>query len=116
MLNSTDSGNVGISTGGGLDLGFSKDFNFALQELMMGAVFNDGVTVAVTGYDDGSATGTQTFAVDSTTSTLLQMDQNIFDSVDEVLIQTTGGTLNPAYAGVNALDTTSIYLDYMTIA
>lgn len=109
--NSTADGNVAISNIGGLDINFCSEFNFNFQEMTIGSLFHDGMTVAVTGYDDGVATGTQYITVDTLDADVVQMDQNIFGSVDEVAFTSYGGTYSPDIAPNGAADPTNFYIE-----
>ena len=63
--------------------------------------------------DDGSFVGQQFITIDSTSSTILQLDDNVFDSVDQVVFVSSGGTLNTDYTAQvgGAPDTTHLYID-----
>ncbi|MEM9062297.1 MAG: hypothetical protein AAGD13_17700 [Pseudomonadota bacterium] len=116
--NRTSGGNVFATNGFGHDVDFSAASNFDFESFTAGAVYNDGLTLRVIGVDDGSFVGDQLFTLNTTGETAISLDDNIFDSVDQVVFQTFGGTLNAAYAGVvgSAPDTTHAYFDDFMIA
>ena len=91
--------------------------NFDLDSMQIGAVFNDGLGVRVVGRDDGNIVAVQYLTVDTTSSTTVALSSD-FDSVDEVIFSSSGGTLNTAYAGLvgAAPDTTHFYIDDLMIA
>ena len=61
--------------------------------------------------------GAQRITVGTTSGTTLHLDDNIFDSVDQVVFSSSGGTLNSAYASqVAGGDTTHSYIDDLVIA
>lgn len=114
--NRNTSGNVFATNGFGTDVDFSATDNFDFEEFTAGAVYNDGLTLRVIGVDNGSFVGDQLFTLNTTGSTQIQLDDNIFDSVDQVVFQSFGGTLNPAYPQVaSAPDTTHFYIDDLII-
>ncbi|MEM7745222.1 MAG: hypothetical protein AAF409_16075 [Pseudomonadota bacterium] len=108
--NRTSGGNVFATNGFGDDVDFSAADNFDFESFVAGAVYNDGMTLRVVGMDDGQFVGDQTFTLNTRGETQIALDDQIFDSVDQVVFQTYGGTLNPTY-GINAPDTTHAYFD-----
>ncbi|MEL7471471.1 MAG: hypothetical protein AAFN27_23695 [Pseudomonadota bacterium] len=116
--NRTTGGNVFATNGFGHDVDVSAASNFDFESFTAGAVYNDGMTLRVIGMDDGGFVGEQRFTLNSTRETQITLDDNIFDSVDQVVFQTFGGTLNTDYAGVvgGAPDTTHAYFDDFMIA
>ena len=113
--------NVFAMAGFGAEVHFSAQDpqdNFDFEEMEIGALYNDGMTIRVVGMDDGVFVGQQFLTVDSTASQTIQMDDNVFDSVDQVVFVSYGGTLNPAYAGQlgSSPDTTHFYIDDLVIA
>lgn len=110
--NRTGGGNVFGTNGFGHDVDFAAADNFDFESFTAGAVYNDGLTLRVVGMDDGSFVGQELFTLSTTGSTQIQLDDQIFDSVDQVVFQTYGGTLNPTYGFLsNAPDTTHFYID-----
>lgn len=113
--NRAGGGNVFATNGFGYDVDFSHTGNFDFEGFTAGAVYNDGMTLRVIGMDNGQFVGQELFTLNTTASTQIQLDDQIFDSVDQVVFQTYGGTQNPAYAIV-APDTTHAYFDDFMIA
>ena len=113
--NRTGGGNVFATNGFGQDVDFSAAQNFDLEQMTVGAVYNDGLTLRVVAMDDGQFVGQQTFTLDTTGSQTIALDDQIFDDVDQVVFQTYGGSLNPTY-GVAGGDTTHFYLDDVVVA
>ncbi len=110
--------NVFGMAGFGAEVWFSAQDNFDFEEVEIGALYNDGMTVRIVGMDDGQFVGQQFVTVDSTASTQLLLDDNVFDSVDQVVFVSYGGTLNTDYQAQvgSAPDTTHFYIDDLVIA
>lgn len=90
---------------------FSRDDNFDLESLCLSAAWSDGLTVMVEAYDDGEFVGKQILTVLYGISTLFDLDDSFFDSVDMVRFVSQGGTDMPTDAGSG----TQFGLDQMTI-
>lgn len=110
--------NVFGMSGYGSEIWFKAADNFDFEEVEIGALYNDGMTIRIVGMDDGAFVGQQFVTIDSTQSTLLQLDDNVFDSVDQVVMVSYGGTLNAAYQSQvgGAPDTSHFYIDDLVIA
>ncbi|MEM0990297.1 MAG: hypothetical protein AAGK00_15595 [Pseudomonadota bacterium] len=110
--NRATGGNVFATNGFGDDVNFARADNFDFESFTAGAAYNDGMTLRVIGVDDGQFVGDQTFILNTTGETQISLNDQIFDSVDQVVFQTFGGTLNTAYGFMaNALDSTHAYFD-----
>jgi len=83
---------------GGNDVTLSRDTDFDLESAYFAAAWNDGLTLEVSGYDDGVLVGTQTLTLNTTGPLFVEFDDAIFDSVDEVVFHSYGGT-NPGLGG-----------------
>lgn len=90
---------------------FSREENFDLDSLCLSAAWSDGLTVTVEAYDDGNFLGKQVLSLLYGVSTLFELDDTIFDSVDTVRFASQGGTDMPTDAGTG----TQFGLDQMTI-
>ena len=96
----------------------SQADNFDFESATIGSMFNDGMILTVIGFDDGVETGRETFTVDTTQSQSVLFDDLIFDSVDKVEFQASGGTLNQTYAYVQNQSpngTEFFYIDDMVV-
>ncbi|MEL6477713.1 MAG: hypothetical protein AAFR17_10335 [Pseudomonadota bacterium] len=115
--NRTGGGDVYASNAGGYDVHFQAADNFDFEEVTLGAMYNDGLTVRIIGMDDGVMVGEQSVVVDTTASSTVQLDDQIFDSVDQVVFQSFGGTLNQDYAFMAAApDSSHFYMDDLVLA
>ena len=110
--------NVFAMAGFGSEVWFKSNDNFDFEEMEIGALYNDGMTIRIVGMDDGVFVGQEFITIDSTASTIHQLDDNVFDSVDQVVMVSYGGTLNTDYAAqmANAPDTSHFYIDDLVIA
>lgn len=107
--------NVGIN-GYGADVSFSAANDFDFQQMTVGSVWSEGTTLTVTGYDDGQVTGSQTFTLSTQSSQTVQMDDAIFNQVDQVLFQSSGGARHPDFDTVELYgDLTHFYIDDLVI-
>ncbi|MEM9138346.1 MAG: hypothetical protein AAGB15_00820 [Pseudomonadota bacterium] len=116
----TGGGDIFATNGFGGDVHFSSldpADNFDFQSAQIGAVYNDGMTIRISGLDDGNLVATQFVTVDTAGSLNLALSSD-FDSVDQVVFTSSGGTLNSAYAGIvgGSPDTTHFYIDDIAIA
>ena len=114
--NRTTSGdNVGIN-GYAMDVSFSAASNFDFEQMSVGALYNEGMTLEITGLDDGQVTGTQTVILSTQATSVIELDDAIFNSVDEVQFASSGGTVHPDYLGRPiAPDSTHFYIDDMIL-
>ncbi|MEM7188174.1 MAG: hypothetical protein AAF439_01065 [Pseudomonadota bacterium] len=111
----TSGDNVGIN-GYGADISFSGADNFDFEQMSIGSLYMEGMTLEVTGRDDGVVTGTQTFVLSSQSTSVLDLDDAIFNNVDTVEFHSEGGTLHPQFANlVLGGDLTHFYIDDMII-
>ena len=110
--------NVFAMAGFGSEVWFKSNDNFDFEEMEIGALYNDGMTIRIVGMDDGVFVGQEFITIDSTSSTIHQLDDNVFDSVDQVVMVSYGGTLNTDYATqmASAPDTSHFYIDDLVIA
>lgn len=116
--NRTTSGNNVAVNGFAEDVSFSAAGNFDFEQASFGAIWNDGLELRIVGLDNGQIVGEQTVILNTTGSTLVQLDDQVFDSVDEVQFFATGG-IRSAYA--NAVvpvgdPTTHFYMDDLVLA
>lgn len=86
------SGDQVIANRGANDVSIWADENFDLESAFVTAYSNDDVTFEVFGYDDGVLVGSQTFVISTDPISHLFFDDAIFDSVDEVVFASSGGT------------------------
>ncbi|MBB96294.1 MAG: hypothetical protein CML68_17085 [Rhodobacteraceae bacterium] len=70
----------------------ASDTNFDLESVNLAAAWNEGLQVTVAGYDNGNYLGEQTFTLAYGVSQTFELDDSIFDSVDEVVFTSFGGT------------------------
>lgn len=115
--NRTGGGDVFATNINGASAWFSSASNFELDTIEIGAVYNDGLGVRITGLDDGVITGVEYHTLSTGSSSTIALGSD-FDSVDQVIISSGGGTLDPAYAGQVAPGqiTTQFYIDDLVIA
>ncbi|MEM7188176.1 MAG: hypothetical protein AAF439_01075 [Pseudomonadota bacterium] len=114
--NGTISGdNVGIN-GFGSDVSFSAADSFDFEQMSVGSLYLEGMTLEVTGKEDGVVTGTQTIILSTQSTSVIELDDAIFNDVDTIEFATSGGTIHPDYASLPISgDLTMFYIDDMII-
>ncbi|MBB96296.1 MAG: hypothetical protein CML68_17095 [Rhodobacteraceae bacterium] len=65
--------------------------NFDLDSISLSAAWSDGLILTVVGYDEGILKGKQGFVLSYGASTVFELDDDIFDSVDYVEFFAEGG-------------------------
>ncbi|WP_212524408.1 cadherin-like domain-containing protein [Actibacterium sp. MT2.3-13A] len=86
--------------------------DFDLESGAFTAAWNDGLTLTVTAYDDGVEIGRQDVILNTSGPSLVAFDDAIFDSVDSVTFESSGGA-NAGLGGSGAhfvVDDLSFYL------
>ncbi|ADM08395.1 beta-lactamase, putative [Parvularcula bermudensis HTCC2503] len=73
----------------------SRSANFDFDSFYASAAWNEGLQLEVSGYDDGVFIGSQTFTLSYDVSNFYELDDTIFDSVDQVEFSTFGGVDDP---------------------
>ncbi len=112
----TTSGDNVAMNGYGADVSFRSAVDFDFEQMSAGSLYMEGMTLTVTGMDDGQVTGSQTFTLSSQASQVLAMDDAIFNQVDEVHFSSTGGTMHPEFSNlVLGGDLTHFYIDDLVI-
>lgn len=81
---------VGYNSGGINVEITGSDFDF--ESGYFTAAWRDGLSLRVTGYDDGAQVGQEVFALDTSGPSFIAFDDAIFDSVDRVRFESFGGT------------------------
>lgn len=66
-----------------------EDFDFNAGYFT--AAWNNGLEITITAYDDGEETGSYTTTINYDSPTYLEFDDTIFDSVDMIVITSSGG-------------------------
>lgn len=89
---SANSGTVAVVNGNAEPATISNNTNFDLESVYMSSGWNSDLQVTVEGYDDGILIGSQTFELSYAFSKKFDLDDAIFDSVDEVVFTSFGGT------------------------
>ena len=114
--NRTSSGdNVGIN-GYGANISVSSATDFDFEQMTVGSLYLEGMSLTVTGYDDGQVTGSQTFTLSTQSSQVVDLDDAIFNQVDEVQFISDGGTLHPDYQNIIlGGNITHFYIDDMVV-
>ncbi len=114
--NRTSSGdNVGIN-GFAMDVSVSAADNFDFEKMSAGALYNENLVLEITGKDDGVIKGTQTVILSTQSTSVIELDDAIFNSVDEVEFASSGGTIHPDFLNRPiAPDSTHFYIDDMLV-
>ncbi len=113
--NSSGSGDNAIVNGFAAAISFSDDTPFDFEQVEMGALYRDGLEVTIEGKLNGQVVGTQTVVLNTGGSTTVQLDDAIFDVVDEVSLTPTGGsgTNSPTYMAYGPNE--HFYMDDMVL-
>ena len=70
----------------------ARGSDFDLESVAMSAAWNEGLQVTLSGYNNGALTGTETFTLAYGVSQVFELNDAIFDNVDEVVFTASGGT------------------------
>ena len=70
---------------------FARTENFDLESLWLSAAWSDGLNVTIEAWDDGALLGRQVVTLAYGVSALFELDDALFDSVDEVRFVASGG-------------------------
>lgn len=92
--NGVTSGDHAILSLNGTDLtmrSYDPARNFDLVSAQLTGGWRDGLTVTISGYDDGVLIGSQVVVVDTSGPLGVVFDDSVFDSVDQVVFSTSGG-------------------------
>jgi hypothetical protein len=69
----------------------SSDENFDLESITMAGAWQDGLNIGIEAFDDGQRLGRQDFTLSYGTPEVFELNDAIFDSVDEVRFYSFGG-------------------------